>query len=382
MPTFFLSRADLKIIPTGNVYLCGEFLTQYILYFILGQGLAGTCLAFQFLEKKIPFHIFDDGFKSSSSIVAAGLWNPIVFRRITKSWRADELTQNVHTYYPKIESLLGVSFFHPSENIRLHSSILEREEWHEKTHDPEFENYLFSSDSLQHNPHITKIENGYGLVKQTGSINLPVFLNSARSYFKQRGCLSSQNIELPHTVDELLNYSNGGIRPDRIIDCRGSKAATSPWWNYLPFNLSKGEVLTIKCADLNLNNTLNSGVFMLPLGDDQYRVGATFSWEDVSPQPTDTGRNELIEKLKKTINLPFEIIDHQAGIRPSVADRRPLIGAHPACSKLVIFNGFGTKGVMLAPYFSEILCDFLISDNELDHEIDILRFNKRYLKSI
>ncbi|NEN25085.1 FAD-dependent oxidoreductase [Cryomorpha ignava] len=365
-----------------NIYLCGEFLTQSILYFILGQGLAGTCLAIRFHEKNIPFQIFDNGYKSSSSIVAAGLWNPIVFRRITKSWRADELTRSVRSFYPHMESVLGVSFFHPSENIRFHSSPLERDEWSEKRYDPEFEDYLFATDLLESNLHITKRENGYGLVKQTGSINLPVFLNSARSFFKNHGYLISRQIDLPDSVEGMLNYSIDGMSPERIIDCRGSKAATSPWWNYLPFNLSKGEVLTISCPGLNLDNTLNSGVFVLPLGNDHYRVGATFSWEDINPEPTDTGRNELIEKLEKLIALPFQIINHQAGLRPSVADRRPLMGSHPACNKLVIFNGLGTKGVMLAPYFSETLCAFLVDGKELAHEIDILRFNKRYLKSL
>jgi len=351
------------------------------LYFILGQGLAGTCLAFQFLERNIPFHIYDNGFKTSSSIVAAGLWNPIVFRRITKSWRADELIRTVHSFYPKLEVVLKASFFHPSENIRLHSSPLEREEWIEKSTDPDFADYLFRDDSPDDNPHIIKKEFGNGLVKQTGHINLPVFLASARKHFEQLGCLSSREIDLPDTVDEMLNYSIDGVNPERIIDCRGAVAITSHWWNYLPFNLSKGEVLIIRCPGLNLHKTLNSGVFVLPIENDIYRVGATFSWEDISAKPTAAGKAELIEKLEKIIDLPFQVIDHQAGIRPSVADRSPLIGGHPACSKLVIFNGFGRKGMMLAPYFSEILCDFLIDSKELAQEINILRFNKRYLKS-
>lgn len=351
------------------------------MYFILGQGLAGTCLAFQFLERNIPFHIYDNGFKTSSSIVAAGLWNPIVFRRLTKSWRADEMIKSVHSFYPKLEALLKTSFFHPSENIRLHSSLLEQEEWIEKSTDPEFSDYLFLDDSLDDHSHVIKKVFGYGLVKKTGHINVTHFLNSARAYFEQLGFLSSTHIDLPDRVDELLNYSNDGITPDRIIDCRGAAVTTSPWWNYLPFNLSKGEVLTIKCPGLNLEKTLNSGVFVMPVEDDIYRVGSTFSWKDRSPEPTTDGRDELIEKLEKTIDLPFEIIDHQAGIRPSVSDRRPFIGEHPGCSKLVLFNGLGTKGVMLAPHFSENLTDFLTHGKDLDAEIDILRFQKRYLKS-
>src|SRR5690606_19055927 len=109
----------------------------------------------------LPFRIFDNDFKNSSSIVAAGLWNPIVFRRITKSWRADELIRSVHSFYPRMETILKTSFFHPSENIRLHSSSLERDEWREKMHEPDFKDYLSESNALEHIPHISKKENGY-----------------------------------------------------------------------------------------------------------------------------------------------------------------------------------------------------------------------------
>ena len=58
--------------------------------------------------------------------MAAGLWNPIVFKRITKSWKADGLIDELERFYPKIEKTLGAKFYHNDENIRMHSSYHEK----------------------------------------------------------------------------------------------------------------------------------------------------------------------------------------------------------------------------------------------------------------
>jgi len=223
---------------------------------------------------------------------------------------------------------------------------------------------------------------GYGLVKRTGHLNLPEFLKASQGYFTEKGVMENSEIILPETVDEIDHFEHQGIRPLKIIDCRGAKAASSKWWKYLPFKLAKGEVLILKCSGLKLNKTLNAGLFVLPLGDDTFKIGSTFTWEDLSPTPSESGKRELIEKFERITSAPFEIISHLAGVRPTVADRRPLLGSHPGCRKLLTFNGLGTKGVMLAPYFSSMLSNYVTQNQPLHPEVDIVRFIKRYRKSI
>ncbi len=77
--------------------------------------------------------------------------------------------------------------------------------------------------------------------------------------------------------------------------------------------------------------------------------------------------------MKKVLKIDFEIVNHQAGIRPTVNDRRPLMGLHPQHPTLAVFNGLGTKGVMLAPYFAYQLYSFLELNKPLDVEVDIKR---------
>ena len=113
----------------------------------------------------------------------------------------------------------------------------------------------------------------------------------------------------------------------------------------------------------------------MPLGDDCYKVGATFNWTDKTCNPTTEAREELIDKLKKVINVPYTIINHTAGIRPTVNDRRPMVGIHSKHQQLVVLNGLGTRGVMIGPTIARNLFNHLEKGEELDGEIDIKRFN-------
>ena len=116
-------------------------------------------------------------------------------------------------------------------------------------------------------------------------------------------------------------------------------------------------------------------MFVLPLGNNLYKVGATFNWKDKTSNPSEEGKEELITKLKKVINVPYKIVDQTAGIRPTVKDRRPLIGVHTKYSQLCILNGLGTRGVMIAPTVAKQLFNHLEHEEELDSETDIKRFD-------
>ncbi len=344
------------------------------MYCILGQGLAGTILAFRLKSSGIPFKIIDNGFKNSSSVVAAGLWNPIVFRRINKSYMADEFLSELELFYPKMEEYLGVNFYHSVKIARVHASKWERDTWFEKINLPMYMKYL-TTDLPDLDPSaFAEMPFGSNLVDRCGHLDTAIFLRASRRYFENENDLIEAEIKLPKTREELENWTFSDLKFEKIIDCRGYRSADSPWWRYLPFGLTKGETLTVKCLGLRLSEVYNAGFFVLPLGENTYRVGATFNWDEPTQEKTEEGKNELAEKFRMSIKLPFEIIDHQAGVRPTVQDRRPLFGKHPLASNLYIFNGLGAKGVMMAPYFSKVFVDFLQHGKPLPNDANINRF--------
>jgi len=115
----------------------------------------------------------------------------------------------------------------------------------------------------------------------------------------------------------------------------------------------------------------------MPIGDNHYKVGATFNHVDKTSIPSIEGREELVAKLKKVLAVPYTIVDQAAGIRPAVKDRRPMVGIHPQFNNLAILNGLGTRGVMIAPTVAKQLFNHLENNGLLDPETDIKRFEKK-----
>jgi len=110
------------------------------------------------------------------------------------------------------------------------------------------------------------------------------------------------------------------------------------------------------------------------MGEDRYLVGSTYEWTDKTNTPTPEAKSELLEKLERLISCEFEVIDQRAGIRPTVVDRRPLVGQHPSHNSIYVLNGLGTRGVMIAPKAAKVLYKHLEQGVALEKEISIARF--------
>jgi glycine oxidase len=118
-------------------------------------------------------------------------------------------------------------------------------------------------------------------------------------------------------------------------------------------------------------------VFILPLGNSLFKVGATYNWNDKTNTPTQEGKQELIDRIKEILTCDFEIVSHYAGIRPTVKDRKPLVGTHREFSNIHILNGLGTRGVMLGPAMAKALFEHIELGIPLASEINIKRFDKK-----
>jgi glycine/D-amino acid oxidase-like deaminating enzyme len=214
---------------------------------------------------------------------------------------------------------------------------------------------------------------GFGELNKTGRIDTEKLVTSYRKYLESLGSIKYENFnhEKLRFAKSTINYN--AIEADRVVFCEGFGIKQNPFFNYLPLNEAKGELLTIHAPELNIDFLLKSAIFVLPIGNNYYKVGATFNWKDKTSEPSEEGKQELIEKLQKVIAVPYTIVHQTAGIRPTVKDRRPLVGVHPENGKLAVLNGLGTRGVMIAPTVARNLFNHLEKGEELDVEIDIKR---------
>ena len=289
---------------------------------------------------------------------------------------ADELVPYLNDFYPELEKHLNASFDTKIDILRIFKNWEQQNDFIAKTEDENYSQFINSENSETLNKNKVDNEFGYGTVTQSGWINTKLMLGMYREFLEKESLILNEKFDSDSLVieEEKINYNN--VSANKIIFCEGTLIQENPYFNYLPMVPTQGEVLTIKIENLSLNKILNKGFFIMPLGNDLYRVGATYNWKIKHCDSTEEGKNELIEKIKTVLPQKFEIVNHQAGIRPTVKDRKPLIGLHPEHKNLGVFNGMGTKGILIAPYFANHFCEFLEGNSELEKEVNIDRFNK------
>ncbi len=343
-------------------------------YLIVGQGLAGTVLAYTFIKEGKKVFILDDPRISRCSRVAAGNYNPVVFKRLVKSWKADDIIPFADDFYQEAQTSLKTKFFSKKQIVKIFSEEHERIFWEKKTQEA-VGKYL--SSEILGDFHADSIQNaaGAGVVTDAGNLYVEKFIDEFRNFFIVNNSLLEEKFDFNRLKisDAEVQYKN--ISTKTIIFCEGWKAMENPLFNYLPFKPAKGEVLLVSIKNFFCTDKIiHKGIYLFHLENDLFLCGATYEWNELNDFPSAKGKEEIMGKLKKLIHLPFEVIEHNAGVRPSVKDRRPLIGLHPQNKRAGIFNGFGTKGVMLAPYFAKQFFDFLENGIAMDREVDIKRF--------
>lgn len=345
-------------------------------YIIVGQGIAGTVLAHTLIKGGAKIVVINDFKTQNASKVAAGLYNPVVFKRLVKSWMADELIPYMDNFYAEMEQLLGGKFYYKKEIVKIFVNENEKELWMKKSKE-EVGKYLSKEISKNYLSDIIFSNEGVADTLNAGNLDIQHFLKLSADYFFSKGILHQEYFMYDDLIIEENHIKYHEYNAKKIVFCEGYKAIDNPFFKDLPFKLTKGEVLTIELETkyaCQINKVINKAVFILPIGNNQFKVGATYEWNDLSEETTQKGKEELSEKLNKVLKVPYKIIKHEAGIRPTVIDRRPLLGLHVIHKTLGIFNGLGTKGVMLAPYFADHFAAFLAGKQTLNKDASIERF--------
>lgn len=341
-------------------------------YIIVGLGLAGIAFVEELIQAKKSFVVFEDN-SQTSSLVAGGVYNPVILKRFTPVWNAKKQLEIAIPFYESLEKKLSVKLDYTFSTRKVFKNIEDQNNWHVASDKPLLSDYM-NPEIIQEKRASIHGDFGFGEVLQTGRIDTLALTKAYRNHLKKGELIRFEEFKYSE-----INFSNDVIKyqkieTDRIVFCEGFGIKKNPFFNHLPLNEAKGELLTIHAPDLNVNFLIKSTLFVLPLGDDIYKVGATFNWKDKTSESSEEGKKELIEKLQKVISVPYRILSQSAGIRPTVKDRRPLVGKHPEYSKLAVLNGLGTRGVMIGPTVAKNLFSHLEKGQALDPEIDITRF--------
>ena len=335
-------------------------------YTIIGQGLAGSVLTYFLLKAGQNVQIFDSLDIRSSSKVAAGIYNPVTGKRLVKTWLADKIFPFLEDFYPQLELELNAKFFHPMPLFHPFPDAATQKFFKSDHVQEDFFDFCNVTFETINHQEIVNSNLGGITMKHAGWVDLKVMLEAFRVYFLNKKIIFESNV--PSEISE-----------NTTIFCEGFNGKFNPHFSYLPFNPVKGEILDIEIQSIDIQEIINQGVFVIPLEKNKFRLGATYKWDVLDFITTEEGKNLLIEKYQKLMRPEMRILSQQAGVRPATKDRRPFLGMHPEIENIGIFNGLGSKGVSLAPFFANQFVDFLVNGKELYPEVNINRFASLYL---
>jgi len=345
---------------------------KHVDYIIVGCGLAGIAFCEQLRIANKSFVVFDDASQRSST-VAGGLYNPVILKRFTPVWRSKEQLKLAMPFYESIEERFNVTLDHKVPVHRLFNSIEEQNNWFTASDKDGLTDFLSTHIITNENGAI-KAPFGFGEVLETGRVDTSKLIIKYREYLLKKKQFDDSKFLYESLTIHNDRFLYGELQATHIVFAEGFGLKSNPFFNDLPLKGTKGELITIHAPNLNINYVLKSSVFVIPLGEDLYRVGATYEWEDKTHITTIEARKELLNKLKTFITCDFKVVDQVAGIRPTVIDRRPLLGAHKSHKNMFVLNGLGTRGVMIAPFAAKALYNFIEDKNPLDPEMDVSRF--------
>jgi len=341
-------------------------------YLIIGQGLAGSLLGWELIQRGCTIQIIDNQ-KENASQVAAGLINPVTGMRLVKNESIETLLPSAKKYYHALGDFFKTQFYTERPLLRIVKNDKELAKFQQRLQDP---NYLdFLNVDLQTVPAELVAPHGLIQQKQTGSLSTTPLLKHLKTFFQAQQCYCATEVDYQElNIDKLIRWQN--IQAKQIVFCEGYQAIDNPWFKYLPFQLAKGEILTLQSENKLIPQMLNYGRWFIPSSEHEFRIGATFENKLINTQPTQEAKENLIAALIKIYpSLKSAQLTHQqANVRPTTLDKSPFIGTHSQYNNCHIFNGFGSKGSLQIPFYSQHFADHLLNKQPLNKQVDISRY--------
>ncbi len=348
---------------------------------VVGRGIAGAYTAWAFRKRGCHVSWWGDA-RRGASHVAAGMFNPVSFRRIVEVWNAEAHLKTMRATLQEMERTLGL------EGRVLHDvpvlKVLANEDYR-LTWDSRWEEghgvCQWATPSAPSPSNHVHAPHGVGRVHAAGWVDLPLLLRALEALWADEGRLVNRSWEVADGVPEGADW---------VVDCRGVGASEELAQGGLKVQPNHGDVLTVSTpGTLGLNTAgcnVNNGKWLLPMGVRGermwWRLGATYGWAQTTPEPSPDAQEELLAHMAQAWTAEgrsaweeLRVEAHQSGLRPASPDRRPMVGPWPGQpSGVAMLNGLGTRGVLVGAAASDALVAWCLDGQALPGDIDPRRF--------
>ena len=335
-------------------------------YIIVGDGYAALFFAHQLIKNNKSFYLFSEG-KKSASMVSAGIINPAVLKRFTTFWLAQEQIDSLKKTLSEIETYTGKNYLIDKPILRLFHDEKEKELWLKKSNEISF----LSNDFIK----INSIKNPFGCGKVNHSARLSVrdFFTDLMNYLEQNSHLIKEKFDYNLVNTENSTYKE--IQFKNIIFAEGMAVKENPYFSEIPVEANKGHHLEVKLSEkIEDDFTIKKKHFIFPLNENTYYYGGTYDREQTHHKIDNSAVEKLINALAEFYPNDFEVTQVKFGFRPTVKDRRPIVGAHSEFKNFYVFNGLGARGILNGNYFAINLYNHLENGEEIHPEVDLKRF--------
>jgi len=337
-------------------------------YIIVGQGFAGSFFAAELLLNHKTFAIIDAD-KNKASSIAAGVYNPVILKRFTPIWEADEQIDFFIEKMKVLEEFFQTKFLIEEPILRIIDNPMERKTWVRKARNKL--KYFLDSEIIEEKANI-KSAFGLGKVLQSGRIHSTHFLSTLKNHCKDF-ILNEDFYYSEIKFDEKqIKYYN--ITAKYIVFCDGMSMVNNPFFNTIPIKTNKGECLTAILEKPLEKFIFKKKYFLFQETENQYYIGGTNDSEDFSIDCTEKIKQELIQSVAEIYTSNITIIEQKAAIRPTTFDRRPIVGKHRNHENIFLINGLGTRGALLGAKCAQSLFENIEYQKPIQKEIDVNRF--------
>ena len=348
---------------------------------IVGGGLAGTILAAEAHYRGISFRWVMSPNIPTASLAAYGMCNPVHFKNKVPTWQAEKLFNQSKLFFESWQESADTRFY---MDMPVHHLVVDDAEfiqWRQNVESTSLWKFTTGEPQDQLLPLVQNMYRGSILINHSFFVDIPAFIQQIQH--RLIDFIEYEEFDftrLEHQA-ESVNYREGIY--ERIIFAEGCAGHTNPYFKQVPFNPCKGQILILEIPDLALSTAIHKKVVLLPLGNSRFICGATYEWDDLGIETTERGRVELLTDLQLILGSQFslKVIDQKAGVRPTISDRRPVVGWHPVLPNIGILNGFGTRGLLVGPACASNLLNSWQKGEPIMDDWNVHRFKKRILKN-
>ncbi|GAC1437925.1 MAG: FAD-dependent oxidoreductase [Sediminibacterium sp.] len=343
-------------------------------YLIIGQGISGSFLSWNLLKAGKTVVVIDESKPHTASKVASGVINPVTGRRIVRTWEIEKLMPFAVAAYRQLEQEWAIPLIRQCNILDFHPTPQMMLAFRERL--PIEHAYLRVPANAEAWRTYFNYPFGIGEIDPCWLIDLNGLLTKWRRQLHQNGQLLEEKFSWQQcrvATDHII-YKN--ITARKILCCEGVAGFDNPYFNLLPYARNKGQAIIAKIPGLPGNNIYKQGINIVPWQDDLFWIGSTYEWDFTDTEPSPDFREKVEAQLNHWLKLPYQIVDHIASERPANLERRPFTGLHPVTGSVGIFNGMGTKGCSLAPYFASEFAGHLVNGTPLTPQVDVRRFSK------